>query len=92
MMNKNQKYISLDESSDWSTEEEEFPASEEAWNLDNAYFKNLYEEPLSKLIQEGYPESEVDRIGVRTLPVSLLSWWRELADQESKLSLSKLQR
>ena len=91
-MNKNHKFVLPDRS--WSTEstEEEFPITEEDWKLDDAYFRDLYEKSLTELIQEGYLEGEVDRIGVRTLPVGLLSWWRELVDRESKLSLSKLQR
>lgn len=66
-------------------------ASESSWQLEEAEFKNLYKRPLRELIKQGYCVSEETRTGVKTFPIGLLSWWRDVANQEN-ISLSKLQR
>jgi len=47
---------------------------------------------LRELIMEGYLTSEETRTGVRTFPVGLISWWRDVVNEVGDISLSKLQR
>ena len=78
----------------WSPEEDNPTGgvANSTLNLEDAYFKNLYQKSLNSLLKEGYLDSEETRTGVRNIPVGLLSWWRDVVHQESNLSLSKLQR
>lgn len=91
-------YSGEDENEDegtWTPEDDDDTATEvdkDAWNLEDAYFKGLYEKSLNDLLREGYLEAEETRTGVKTFPVGLLSWWRDVVHQEDNLSLSKLQR
>ena len=52
---------------------------------------DLYDSDLNAHIRKGYMDSDVDRMSVRTFPVGLLSWWRELA-RKKHVSVSKIQR
>ncbi len=52
---------------------------------------DLYSSDLNELIRKGYMDSDTDRVPVRTFPVGLLSWWRELA-RKKHVSVSKIQR
>ena len=78
----------------WTPEDDDTTTKTEkdAWNLEDAYFRGLYEKSLNDLLREGYLEAEETRTGVRNFPVGLLSWWRDVVHQEDNLSLSKLQR
>ena len=51
----------------------------------------LYSSNLNDLIRRGYMDSEPDRVSVRTFPVGLNSWWRELA-RKRHVSVSKIHR
>jgi hypothetical protein len=74
----------------WVVEEDDFVEGD--WELEDDYFRDLYQQSLKALLGVGYLDSEVTRTGVRTFPVGLLSWWRDVVHSKDKLSLSKLQR
>jgi hypothetical protein len=75
---------------EWSVEEDD--STEGDWQLEDRYFRDLYKQSLKELIGTGYLDSEETRTGVKTFPVGLLSWWRDMVHAKDKLSLSKLQR
>jgi hypothetical protein len=74
----------------WETENEDF-LPEGLWQLEDAELRDLYEKPLRELITIGYCAGEESRIGVRSFPTALLSWWRDVSNEKG-ISLSKLQR
>lgn len=78
--------------SDWEIENKDL-IDAGSWQLEEAHIEDLYNQPLSKLLKLGYHGygGEETRTGVKTLPIGLLSWWRDIANQEN-ISLSKLQR
>lgn len=78
-------------SSTWDTEDEQH-ASKFSWEPEKAELHELYNKSLRELIKVGYSAGEETRTGVRSFPVGLLSWWRDVIAEEGDISLSKLQR
>lgn len=80
-----------EEHGNWETENENlFSAGH--WQLKDAEIRALYAKSLRELIKVGYSAGEETRTGVRSFPVGLLSWWRDVVNEEGNISLSKLQR